>query len=75
MQTHSRVRSAGAFSVSGPSTDKRYPTADVALSAAITIASKAADEATFYVRDPHNECKGRVERDRHGHVRIFKAAV
>ena len=52
------------FTVSGTGIeDKTYDTAVVARSAAITFASRARCEATFYVRDFDGTCVARVETD------------
>lgn len=65
--------SRSAYTVSGPGVDKPYPDGGgVALSAAITHASRADGEATFYVRTPDGSAYGRVERDEHGGITVHR---
>ena len=58
------------FTVSGPSIDKAYETAGVAMSAAITFAEHSKTAVTLYVRDAHGDVLVRVERDEHGHTTV-----
>lgn len=68
-----RAAAPGGFTLSGPGVDRAYPDGGgVALSAAITHASRSEMAATFYVRDPAGEIFGRAERDEHGNVRVFR---
>jgi hypothetical protein len=51
------------FTVSGGAVDRAgYPSGPVALSAAITLASRLVEDGTLYVRHPDGEPYGRVER-------------
>lgn len=66
-----KTTAGGAASVSGPCVDKDgYPTVQVALSAAITIAERSLVDGSFYVRDADGVAVARVERDRR-RTRIF----
>jgi hypothetical protein len=60
-----------SFSVSGAGEDRSYEVAAVAVSAAITIASRATDETTVYVRDPDGETIAHVERRKDGTILIY----
>lgn len=55
-----------AFTVSAPGVDRSYREGGPALSAAITAASKVPTGTNVYVRDPHGNPYGRVERHDHG---------
>lgn len=48
--------------VSGGAVDRAYESAPVALSAAITFASRASEDTTLYVREADGSPYGRVER-------------
>lgn len=54
--------------VSGPGLDVVYPQEGAALSRAITAASQATDEATFYVRDGAGQLLAMVERNEDGTI-------
>lgn len=62
----------GRFTVSGPGVDRPYPEGGPALSAAITYASRATGEATFYVRHPDGDLYGRVERAEAGSLQVYR---
>lgn len=62
---------AAAFTVSGPGIDKGYDTSGVAVSAAVTVASRAKFPVTLYVRDGDGKTVGRVESDGKGTVRVY----
>lgn len=63
------------YTVSGPGVDREgLPAPAVALSFAITCASRATEEATYYVRDSLGEACGRAERDEVGIIRIYGQA-
>lgn len=69
------VKMGKGFVVTGPGVDR--PCGEdlgPALSCAITLAGqqRAAGEATFYVRDPSGDIRGRVERDEHGNLAIYR---
>ena len=62
-----------AWTVSGPDVDKGYVDGGgVALSGAITFASRATGEVTYYVRTPEGDPFGRVERDADGVIAIYR---
>lgn len=66
-------RKSTTFTVSGPGVDRNgYDTGGIGLSAAITFASRATGEATYYVRDPDGNIFGHAERVEDGVVRITR---
>lgn len=67
------MQGTAKFTVSGTHVDRSYPDGGVALSAAITFASRHAGEVptTFYVRTPEGEPFGRVESDGK-HVLVYR---
>ena len=67
------TKTAAAFTVSGPDTDKSYESAGAATSAAITVASRAKFPVTLYVRDADGEIVARVESDGRGNVQTYGA--
>lgn len=64
-----------AATVSAPGLDRGYETPGVALSAAITFATRANVETTIYVRDTDDSPYGRVERDALGGLLIYRTAA
>lgn len=65
----------GAFTVSGGTIDRNgYESGDVALSAAITFASRERVDRTLYVRDGAGVAYGRVEAE-DGRVRVYRTAA
>ena len=51
------------FTVTGPGLEKSYPEAGPALSRALTAASAAATDGTWYVRNAAGDVAGYAERD------------
>lgn len=60
------------YTVSGPGVDRTYPDAGPALSAAITFATRATEECTFYVRNVNGDIYGRAERDEKGGIFVYR---
>lgn len=61
------------FTVSGPNEDRGgYDSGGIALSAAITFASRATGEATYYARNTDGTIFGHAERDEDGNVFITR---
>ena len=61
------------YSVTGPDIDRNgYETGGIALSAAITFASRASGEATYYARNADGDVFGHAERDEDGTVYITR---
>jgi hypothetical protein len=64
----------GNFTVSGRGFDHPAENADLGLSFAINLGSRASQEraeATFYVRDPDGNCVGRVDSLPDGTISIY----
>ena len=62
-----------AATVSGSGIDRGFGSTAIALSAAISIASQQIQrEATLYVRDAAGDIYGRVERDAHGDILVYR---
>jgi hypothetical protein len=73
MEVSMPTKTAAGYTVSGPDIEgRRFETAQVALSAAITLADHLDSEATFYVRDAHGEIVARAEHDADGVTRIYR---
>lgn len=65
----SRNRNQGLPTASGPGHEpKATPTVGAAISLALTWASRAADPATFYVRDENEHARYHVTREEDGSV-------
>lgn len=60
--------------VSAPGLDRGYESPAVALSAAITFATRADSETTVYVRGADDSPYGRVERDALGGLLVYRTA-
>lgn len=75
MSTAQRIKN-GAATVSGPGVDRVMPEgAGVAMSFAITCATRSNTAATFYVRDDTGEVVVRVEKLEGGQVLVFGALM
>jgi hypothetical protein len=67
-----RKKTTGEFTVSGAGVDlDGFESIAVALSRAITAASRATGETTAYVRDADGNGRGRVERDQDGSILVY----
>lgn len=61
-----------AATVSGPGVDRSFASPAVALSAAMTIASRAPGETTLYVRDADGNVYGSVVRAAQGGLTVYR---